>query len=156
MQAVKAVISNASNIKPIPILQPLLMRGLAGGGVSQSPLYLPGFELLPQTKDTPIVKTGATLRRIPGSMAFRHEMAGLLGEKVGPDNSGDVYHAGGLAAYYTGPKELFPGRGKFGRLYTFLPVIRWYDPVYYFNTNDFHPGSPVNGEFTNEQVRCLP
>ena len=130
-------------------------EGDGRGGRSQSPGYLPGFELLPQTKDTPIAKTGATPRRIPGSMIFRHEMAGLLGEKVGPDNSGDIYHAGGLAGYYTGTKELFPGKGEFGHLYTFLPVIRWYDPAHYFNTNGFHPGSPVNGEFTNEQcVAC--
>ena len=130
-------------------------EGVNRGGVLQSLGFLPGFELSPQTKDTPMVKTGATPRKIPGSMAFRHEMAGLLGEKVGPDSSGDVYHAGGLAAYYTGPKELFPGKGKFGHLYKFLPVIRWYDPAHYFNTNGFHPGSPVNGEFTNEQcVAC--
>src|SRR3989337_1654967 len=88
-------------------------------------------------------------------MRFRHEMAELLGEKVGPDDSGDVYNAGGLASYYTGPKELFPGKGKFGHLDRLLPVIRWYDPAYYFNPENFHPGSTVTGEFTNEQcVTC--
>ena len=73
-------------------------------------------EQLPQTVETPIAKTTATPHRIPGNMRFRHEMAELLGEKVGPDDSGDVYTAGGLAGYYTGTKELFPGKGKFGQL----------------------------------------
>ncbi len=108
-----------------------------------------------QTTETPIARTTATPRQIFGNMRFRHEMADLLGEKVGPDDSGDVYQAGGLSSYYTGPKELFPGKGKFGELYRFLPMIRWYDPAYYYNAGSFHPGSTVNGEFTNEQcVTC--
>ena len=111
--------------------------------------------VVPQVNETPFAKTTATPHRIPGNMRFRHDMADLLGEKVGPDDSGDVYNAGGLASYYTGPKELFPGKGKFGQLYRFLPMIRWYDPAYYFNTENFHPGSTVTGEFTNEQcVTC--
>src|SRR3989304_2386164 len=89
--------------------------------------------VVPQVNETPFAKTTATPHRIPGNMRFRHDMADLLGEKVGPDDSGDVYNAGGLAGYYTGPKELFPGKGKLGELYRFLPVIRWYDPAYYFN-----------------------
>jgi hydroxylamine dehydrogenase len=37
-------------------------------------------------------------------------MAELLGEKVGPDDSGNVHHAGGLSNFYTGPEKLFPGK----------------------------------------------
>lgn len=105
--------------------------------------------------DVPSVKTTATPHRIPGNMRFRHEMAEFLEEKVGADDSGDVYKTGGLASYYTGPGELFPGKGRLGHLYKFLPVIRWYDPAYYFNSDVFHPGSTVTGEYTHEQcVTC--
>ncbi len=87
--------------------------------------------------------------------AFQEEMAGLLGEAVSSDDSGDVHHLGGLAAYYTGPEEFFPGKGKYGALYKFMPIIRWYDPEYYYNQSDFRPGSTVEGEFNNEQcVLC--
>jgi len=88
-------------------------------------------------------------------LKFQYEMAELLGEKVGPDDSGNVHHAGGLSSFYTGPKKLFPGKGKYGHLYNFLPLIRWYDPVYYYNSDTFHPGSTVEGEFTNKEcVTC--
>ncbi len=112
---------------------------------------LPAGGINHPASETSPVKTNATPRKILGNMGFRHEMADLLREKVGPDNSGDVYHAGGLASYYTGPKELFPGKGKLGHFYKFLPVVRWYDPEYYFNSEGFHPGSMVIGEYTNEQ-----
>ena len=96
-----------------------------------------------------------TQREIPDDMKFQYKMAELLGEKVGPDDSGNVYHAGGLSSYYTGPEKLFPGKGKYGHLYNFLPVIRWYDPTSYYNSDAFHPGSAVEGEFTNKQcVTC--
>jgi len=71
-------------------------------------------EQLPQTVETPIAKTTATPHRIPGNMRFRHEMAELLGEKVGPDDSGDVYTAGGLAGYYTGQRNSFQERESSG------------------------------------------
>lgn len=83
--------------------------------------------------------------------SFQEDMARLLGVRAGPDDSGDVYHLGGLAGYYTGPEELFPGKGKYGELYKFLPMIRWYDPDYYYNSKDFHPGSTVTGEFSGQQ-----
>ena len=92
---------------------------------------------------------------ISGSMKFQYEMAELLGERVGPDDSGNIHHAGGLSSFYTGPEKLFPGKGKYGQLYNFLPVIRWYDPTSYYNSDAFHPGSTVEGEFTNtECVTC--
>ena len=90
-----------------------------------------------------------------GSLKFQYEMAELLGETVGPDDSGNVHHAGGLTSFYTGPKKLFPGKGMYGHLYNFLPLIRWYDPAYYYNSEIFHPGSTVEGEFTNREcVTC--
>ena len=83
--------------------------------------------------------------------AFQGEMAELMGQKAGPDNSGEVYHLGGLEAYYTGPKELFPGKGRYGELYSFLPLIRWYDPDYYYNSKDFRPKNSLDGWYKNDQ-----
>ncbi|OHB95402.1 MAG: hypothetical protein A3I59_08945 [Planctomycetes bacterium RIFCSPLOWO2_02_FULL_50_16] len=74
-----------------------------------------------------------------------------MGQKAGPDNSGEVYHLGGLEAYYTGPKELFPGKGRYGELYSFLPLIRWYDPDYYYNSKDFRPKNSLDGWYKNDQ-----
>ena len=100
-------------------------------------------------------ETTATPREMSGSLKFQYEMAKLLGERVGPDDSGNVHHAGGLSSFYTGPEKLFPGKGKYGHLYNFLPLIRWYDPAYYYNSDTFHPGSTVDGEFTNKEcVTC--
>jgi len=105
--------------------------------------------------ETLLGETASTSGGASGSMTFQYEMAELLGEKVGPDDSGNVHHAGGLTSFYTGPKKLFPGKGMYGHLYNFLPVIRWYDPEYYYNSDAFHPGSTVEGEFTNtECVTC--
>ncbi|MDN3510269.1 MAG: multiheme c-type cytochrome [Candidatus Jettenia sp. CY-1] len=73
----------------------------------------------------------------------------ITGEKIGPDDSGDLYH-NGLTATYTGPKEVFPGEGKFGKLFSFLPIIRWYDPDHYYT-----PNMAVSGEFKHEEcVMC--
>jgi hydroxylamine dehydrogenase len=85
------------------------------------------------------------------SPAFQKEMAGLLGIEAGPDDSGEVYHLGGLGAYYTGPKKLFPGKGKYGQLYSFLPLIRWYDPDSYYNNDEFRPRSVLDGWYKNGQ-----
>lgn len=71
----------------------------------------------------------------------------LTGAKIGPDNSGDVYPAG-LTATYTGPKEVVPGEGKYGKLFNFLPIIRWYDPDHYYT-----PNMAVSGEF--EHKECI-
>jgi len=67
-------------------------------------------------------ETASTSGEASGSMTFQYEMAELLGERVGPDDSGNVHHAGGLTSFYTGPKKLFPGKGMYGHLYNFLPV----------------------------------
>ena len=73
----------------------------------------------------------------------------LTGAKIGPDNSGDLY-SGGLTATYTRPEEVFPGEGKFGKLFNFLPLIRWYDPDHYYTSN-----MNVSGEFKHEEcVMC--
>jgi hydroxylamine dehydrogenase len=85
------------------------------------------------------------------ALTFQEEMAELMGQKAGPDNTGDVRHMGGLTGYYTGPKELFPGKGKYGELYNFLPLIRWYDPDYYYNSDKFHPGSSIEGWYEGDQ-----
>ncbi|MGQ3685988.1 MAG: multiheme c-type cytochrome [Candidatus Loosdrechtia sp.] len=73
----------------------------------------------------------------------------LTGAKIGPDNSGDVYSAG-LTAIYTGPRKIVPGEGKYGKLFSFLPVIRWYDPDHYYT-----PGVAVPGTFKPEEcIMC--
>lgn len=73
----------------------------------------------------------------------------LTGEKMGADNSGDLYHAG-LTASYTPPEEVLPGEGKFGKLFGFLPLMRWYDPDHYYT-----PNMNVSGEFKHEEcVMC--
>ncbi|MGR3292995.1 MAG: hypothetical protein ACUZ9M_03125 [Candidatus Scalindua sp.] len=77
--------------------------------------------------ETLLGETASTSGRASGSLKFQYEMAELLGERVGPDDSGNIHHAGGLSSFYTGPKKLFPGKGKYGYLYGFLPVVRWYD-----------------------------
>mgnify|MGYP003389939122 FL=1 len=69
----------------------------------------------------------------------------MTGEKMGADNSGDLYH-GGLTASYTAPEELLPGEGKFGKLFKFLPLMRWYDPDHYYT-----PSMNVSGEFKHDQ-----
>jgi anaerobic hydroxylamine oxidoreductase precursor (EC 1.7.2.-) len=73
----------------------------------------------------------------------------ITGEKMGADNSGDLYHAG-LTASYTPPEEILPGEGKFGKLFGFLPLMRWYDPDHYYT-----PNMNVAGEFKHEEcVMC--
>lgn len=75
--------------------------------------------------------------------------ATIFGEKVGDDDSGDVY-TWGLTARYTGPKGIFPGEGKFKNLINFLPVIKWYDPEHYYKPLDV-----VEGEFEGQEcVLC--
>jgi hydroxylamine dehydrogenase len=78
----------------------------------------------PLNLETLLGETTSTSGVMSGSMKFQYEMAELLGERVGPDDSGNVHHAGGLSSFYTGPKKLFPGKGTYGHLYNFLPVIR--------------------------------
>lgn len=73
----------------------------------------------------------------------------VTGEKIGADSSGDLYHSG-LTATYTEPEELLPGEGKFGKLFGFLPLIRWYDPDHYYT-----PNMNVSGEFKQEEcIMC--
>ncbi|MFQ5862185.1 MAG: multiheme c-type cytochrome [Candidatus Brocadiales bacterium] len=80
--------------------------------------------------------------------------AELRGEKIESDDSGILFRGGGLTATYSGPEELFPAYGKYGKLFSFMPLIRWYDPDHYFS-GDFHPGSPVQGEYENDEcVLC--
>ncbi len=109
----------------------------------------------PLNLETLLDETTAESGGVIGSMRFQYEMAELLGETVGPDDSGNIHHLGGLSSFYTGPEKLFPGKGTYGNLYSFLPLIRWYDPAYYYNSEIFHPGSTVEGEFTNREcVTC--
>lgn len=71
------------------------------------------------------------------------------GEGIAPDDSGKLFTAG-LTATYTGPAKLLPGEGKFGKLFGFLPVIRWYDPEHYYT-----PNMTVSGEFKHEEcIMC--
>src|SRR3989338_633667 len=82
-------------------------------------------------------------------MSTQELFAGLRNEALGPDDCGRVFPMGGLTATYTGPEELFPAYGKYGNLFYFLPLIRWYDPNHYYNSPDFHPESPVQGKYDN-------
>src|SRR3989338_5158837 len=70
----------------------------------------------------------------------------LRKEPITPDDSGNISHGGGLTMTYTGPKELFPGEGKYGKLFNFLPLIRWYAPEQYYKH-----ANPPEGK---EQVGC--
>ncbi|MFQ5956873.1 MAG: hypothetical protein ACE5KK_03790, partial [Candidatus Brocadiales bacterium] len=95
------------------------------------------------------VQTQTTEAKKPLLSTQKH-FAKLKGEKVESDDSGTLFKGGGLTATYSGPEELFPAYGKYGELFSFMPLIRWYDPDHYFS-GDFHPGSPVQGEYTHEQ-----
>ncbi|HHT9132299.1 MAG TPA: hypothetical protein ACFYED_07415 [Candidatus Tripitaka californicus] len=75
----------------------------------------------------------------------------LRKEPITPDDSGNISHGGGLTMTYTGPKELFPAEGKYGKLFNFLPLIRWYAPEQYYNNAKYHPDSPVEGEYAGDQ-----
>ena len=77
--------------------------------------------------------------------SFQEAASKIYNQKVGPDDSGDVYHMG-LTAEYTGPETLLPGEGKYGKLFNYLPVMRWYDPEHYYESTQ-----KVEGEFTKEQ-----
>ena len=68
-------------------------------------------EANPLNLETLLDETTSTSGGASGSMRFQYEMAELLGERVGPVDSGNVHHAGGLTSFYTGPKKLFPGKG---------------------------------------------
>ena len=69
-------------------------------------------EANPLNLETLLGGTTSTSGVMSGSMKFQYEMAELLGERVGPDDSGNVHHAGGLSSFYTGPEKLFPGKER--------------------------------------------
>lgn len=95
------------------------------------------------------VKKDETASRPRDKRTVQQIISQLTGEEIGPDDSGDLYHSG-LTATYTGPKELLPGEGKFGKLFSFLPVIRWYDPDHYYT-----PNMAISGEFKHEEcIMC--
>ena len=73
---------------------------------SPSALAQKAEEAGPLDIETLLGDTAETQRELPGDMNFQYKMAELLGERVGPDDSGNVYHAGGLSSFYTGPKTL--------------------------------------------------
>ncbi len=76
---------------------------------------------------------------------FQDTASKIFNQKVGLDDSGEVFHTG-LTAKYTGPENLLPGEGKYGKLFKYLPIMRWYDPEHYYTSTQ-----EVEGEFTNEQ-----
>ena len=80
-------------------------------------------EINPLNLETLLGETKSTPGVMSGNMKFQYEMAGLLDERVEPDDSGNVHHLGGLSSFYTGPEKLFPGKGTYGNLYSFLPLI---------------------------------
>lgn len=75
----------------------------------------------------------------------------LRNEPIESDDSGKIFGGGGLTATYTGPEEVFPAEGKYGKVFSFLPLIRWYDPDHYFNTDQYHPSTSVEGEFKSDE-----
>jgi hypothetical protein len=77
--------------------------------------------------------------------------AKLRDQNIDVDDSGIIFAGGGLTATYTGPEKLFPAYGKYGSLFSFLPLIRWYDPDHYYNSAEFHPESPVQGTFKSDE-----
>jgi len=97
----------------------------------------------------PLMKKDVTDARPKDKRTIQQIVSELTGEKIGPDNSGDLYHAG-LTATYTPPEKLLPGEGKFGKLFGFLPLVRWYDPDHYYTPTD-----AIAGQFTHEEcVMC--
>ncbi len=82
-------------------------------------------------------------------LTFQNRVSKIINQKVGLDDSGNVYRMG-LTAKYTGPDNLMPGEGKFGKLFKYLPVMRWYDPEHYYTSIQ-----TIDGEFTNDQcIMC--
>ncbi|MEK6634812.1 MAG: multiheme c-type cytochrome [Planctomycetota bacterium] len=104
-------------------------------------------EALKETKSCCAVKKEETASHPKDKRAIQQIISALTGEKIGPDNSGDLY-SGGLTATYTSPENALPGEGKFGKLFKFLPIIKWYDPDHYYT-----PSMVVSGEFKHEE--CL-
>ena len=108
-----------------------------------------GSEAQKETKSCCTVKKEETASHPKDKRTIQQIISEMTGEKIGPDNSGDLY-PGGLTATYTRPEEVFPGEGKFGKLFNFLPLIRWYDPDHYYT-----PNMNVSGEFKHEEcVMC--
>jgi len=81
--------------------------------------------------------------------SIQERASNIFGESVGEDNNGEVY-TWGLTAKYKGPGELFPGEGKFKKLFKFLPAVRWYDPQHYYESY-----KKIEGEFGSaECILC--
>ena len=81
-----------------------------------------------EAKSCCAVKKEETVSHPTDKRTIQQIISEITGEKTGPDNSGDLY-SGGLTATYTRPEEVLPGEGKFGKLFGFLPLIRWYVPT---------------------------
>src|SRR3990170_4163120 len=103
----------------------------------------------PEAKSCCAAKKEETASHPTDKRTIQEIISEMTGGKIGPDNSGDLY-SGGLTATYTSPEETMPGEGKFGKLFKFLPLIRWYDPDHYYT-----PNLNVSGEFKHEEcVMC--
>ena len=103
----------------------------------------------PEAKSCCATKKEETASHPTDKRTIQQIISEMTGGKIGPDNSGDLY-SGGLTATYTSPEETMPGEGKFGKLFKFLPLIRWYDPDHYYT-----PNMNVSGEFKHEEcVMC--
>ncbi|MCQ4573633.1 MAG: hydroxylamine oxidoreductase [Candidatus Brocadiales bacterium] len=105
------------------------------------------------SEDTALAFWGKDEKAAAGESSVNTQefFAKLREEALGPDDCGRVFPMGGLTATYTGPEKLFPAYGKYGKLFNFLPLIRWYDPAHYYNSEEYHPGSPVKGQFKNDE-----
>lgn len=100
-----------------------------------------------QGKSETVAPTAPVQSPAKARVPFQETASKLFGQPVGPDDSGDVYN-GGLTATYTGPAKTVPAEGKYGKLFYFLPVIRWYDPEHYYSTE-----SSIKGTFKSDE--CL-
>ncbi|MCB7129390.1 MAG: hypothetical protein J3T61_07625, partial [Candidatus Brocadiales bacterium] len=105
------------------------------------------------SEDTALAFWGKDEKAAAGESSVNTQefFAKLREEALGPDDCGRVFPMGGLTATYTGPEKLFPAYGKYGKLFNFLPLIRWYDPAHYYNSEEYHPGSPIKGQFKNDE-----
>ena len=109
----------------------------------------PAPEVQKEAKSCCAVKKEETASHPTDKRTIQQIISETTGGKIGADNSGDLY-SGGLTATYTSPEETLPGEGKFGKLFKFLPLIRWYDPDHYYT-----PSMNVSGEFKHEEcIMC--
>ncbi len=99
-----------------------------------------------QEKKETVAQAAVAQAPAKARVSFQEAASKLFEQPAGPDDSGDVYNSG-LTATYTGPAKTVPGEGKYGKLFYFLPVIRWYDPEHYYSSAE----SITKGTFKSDE-----